>query len=226
MSATIPWEGWYHCIGGTYGSWLLGDDRGSRTRHHRQHIEGDYRNPPPEGKYDYLRRRSEEAMKRPPVIFSVEAREPACRIMGEALLFYGAEVVDLCVSAYHRHALVKFDGCKVTLPRQSPRTPVRGSRPVSAYEINPVPRLVLGKVRSWTTRQLKAGGFFEDVAGGLWAKRPKIQPIESRDHWQYVGGRYIPDHVAEGAAVWSMLREDPRTEDPRMKDPPPGGGGL
>jgi hypothetical protein len=29
---------WYHIIMSTYGSWLYGDARGFRTRHHREHI--------------------------------------------------------------------------------------------------------------------------------------------------------------------------------------------
>lgn len=44
-----PWNDWCHCMGHTYGTWLPGDPCSFRTRHHRQHIEGDYRNPPPKG---------------------------------------------------------------------------------------------------------------------------------------------------------------------------------
>jgi hypothetical protein len=41
------WRDWYHVTGSTYGAWLPGDPRGFRTRHHRQHVEGDYKDPPP-----------------------------------------------------------------------------------------------------------------------------------------------------------------------------------
>jgi hypothetical protein len=33
-------------MGHTYGTWLPGDPKGFRTRHHREHIEGDYKKPP------------------------------------------------------------------------------------------------------------------------------------------------------------------------------------
>ena len=33
------------------------------TRHHREHVEGDYKDPPPTGKYDIKRRRSMEILK-------------------------------------------------------------------------------------------------------------------------------------------------------------------
>src|SRR3954468_9029001 len=51
--AETPWNNWYHCMGNTYGTWLPGDPRGFRTRLHREHVEGDYRNPPKE---DYRQR--------------------------------------------------------------------------------------------------------------------------------------------------------------------------
>ena len=43
------WHGWFHIIGNTYGTWVRGDPKGFRTLHHREHIEGDYKHPPPPG---------------------------------------------------------------------------------------------------------------------------------------------------------------------------------
>jgi len=51
MSALAPWRDWYHCVVTTYGAWLRGDPRGWRSRHHREHIQGDYRRPPSSGTY-------------------------------------------------------------------------------------------------------------------------------------------------------------------------------
>ena len=42
-----PWQSWYHCNGTFKGNWLRGDERGWRSRNHREHVEGDYKNPPP-----------------------------------------------------------------------------------------------------------------------------------------------------------------------------------
>ena len=38
-----PWNFWYHVGSNTKGTWLTGDPRGFRSRHHREHVEGDYR---------------------------------------------------------------------------------------------------------------------------------------------------------------------------------------
>jgi hypothetical protein len=62
--STRPWNDWYHCMGSTYGTWLPGDARGFRTRHHREHIEGDYRNPPPKGMYEARHQQSKDVMQR------------------------------------------------------------------------------------------------------------------------------------------------------------------
>ena len=61
-----PWNDWYHTTAHTYGTWLRGDARGWRARHHREHVDGDYRNPPPKGKYDALYQYSKSLMKRDP----------------------------------------------------------------------------------------------------------------------------------------------------------------
>ena len=45
ISSMLPWNDWYHCTTHTYGSWLRGDRRGWRARHHREHVQGDYKNP-------------------------------------------------------------------------------------------------------------------------------------------------------------------------------------
>src|SRR5438132_1090306 len=58
------WNGWYHCTASTYGTWLRGDPRGWRARHHREHVLGDYRSPPPKGMYGKLHERSKKLMKR------------------------------------------------------------------------------------------------------------------------------------------------------------------
>ena len=69
-----PWDDWYHVMGHTYGTWLPGDPKGFRTRDHREHVEGDYRNPPPKGMYDGLHEAAKRAMKREPVFLNREQR--------------------------------------------------------------------------------------------------------------------------------------------------------
>lgn len=208
--ALKPWDDWYHVMGNTYGTWVRGDPRGWRSRHHREHVEGDYKSPPPEGAYDEEYRRSMAGMKGRPVVFTIEQRGLACRWMGEALLFYKAEVEGLCMGAKHFHLLARFVECGVERPPApadgNPRPGGRGrSKVIHAFDVDPKPRLVVGKAKSWVTKQMKRAGHFADHAGGLWGKRPQVLPVECGDHFDYLRTRYIPEHRGEGAAVWGEL---------------------
>ena len=151
-------------------------------------------------------------MKRGVVVFTPVQRPIVCRQFGDALLFYQVGFVDLSVGATHFHTLARFTACTVESPPPpgggDPRPGGRGlseKRHPSAYDVDPLPRTVLGRVRSYTTRELKETGHFSNRKGGLWAKRPKIVPIECEEHFRFVGEQYIPGHAREGAAVWSML---------------------
>ena len=359
----LPWRNWYHCMASTFGQWLPGDERGFRTRHHREHIEGDYKNPPPQGKYAGRLARSRRLMNRPPVWLPPAAREEACRRIAEALRHYGVEVVDLCVTATHFHVLARFSPFVIAPPSphaaasasmrpallghasalpcarrsdvatpvsdavdskvvghefvgpehvvsehaatehvvaeivfpeigavpdipweqlksliesaagyftdddddtpentfddisdcnhaaspptpvggpamDNPPTPVGGSAldnpptpspppppPLSvvplppspptgvgglcpahwrADGLDPRPRYLIGKAKSWCSRHVKAAGLLQCPAG-LFAKRGKIVPIESRRH-QLAVVRYIRRHVNEGGAVQSLTQ--------------------
>jgi hypothetical protein len=48
------WNSWHHCTGSTYGAWLRGDPPGWRSKQHREHVDGDYKRPPPAGRYKEL----------------------------------------------------------------------------------------------------------------------------------------------------------------------------
>src|SRR6266496_1335079 len=102
------WNGWYHCTGSTYGTWVRGDPRGWRSRKHHEHVDGDYKNPPPAGKYDRQYQHSQRLMKRERVVLTPEQRAFACRAMVEALLERDVDVVGFCVAAKHWHGLLRF----------------------------------------------------------------------------------------------------------------------
>src|SRR3954469_5350014 len=97
---------WFHVTTHTYGVWLYGDPRGFRTRHHREHIEGDYKNPPPKGKYADRYERSKESLKQDPVKLDAEMRALVGAALRERLLGLGAEVLAVAMSATHAHILV------------------------------------------------------------------------------------------------------------------------
>src|SRR5690606_29068382 len=89
------WHNWYHCVGSTYGTWLRGDPRGFRTFRHREHVEGDYRNPPPPGVWAAVFVQSEEAMKFPPVVLEKKCREVVCTAMVDKMQRDRVELVAL-----------------------------------------------------------------------------------------------------------------------------------
>lgn len=61
------WNGWFHINGNTCGTWVHGDTRGWRSRHHRDHVTGDYKHPPAPGMYDRLETWSENMMGKEPI---------------------------------------------------------------------------------------------------------------------------------------------------------------
>lgn len=203
-------------MGNTYGTWLPGDPKGFRTLHHREHVEGDYRFPPPPGMYDQRWETAKRNMKRPAVFFARQLRPIICRIMADALRdHYNVELVELSIGGMHFHLLARFTpvgvdpyhhlqsmGIQLTHQRRTAQHASR--RRMSAYDHDPAPRRILGMVRSWTTRRLKQLGHFVDHPGGLWAQRPKILPVTSRSH-QLASVQYIRRHDTQGAAVLSLL---------------------
>jgi hypothetical protein len=209
-----PWRNWYHCMGNTFGTWLPGDPRGFRTPHHRDHVEGDYRFPPPPGIYDELYQRSQHLMKRSAVFLPDVLRPLVCRLLADTLREqYQVQVVELSVGGVHFHLLARFVPVGVDPYEQLDRLRIRlthaksprpGGRGLSAYDHDPVPRRILGLARSWVTHQLKQQGHFAEHTGGIWARRPKMEPIRGREH-QLAAVGYIRRHGAQRSAVLSNL---------------------
>jgi len=168
-----PWNDWYHVCGNTYGTWLKGDPRGFRTRKHREHVDGDYRNPPPEEKYTKLHEQSQSQMKRSAVWLAPPAQLLACQIMAESLSRDDCEPIAIAVDSHHFHALVR------------------------CTDQNPRKWVGLAKRRSATA--LSKGGFVEP--GGAWATRSLCKPIRDRGHQVRVF-RYIVAHGKRNASVW------------------------
>ena len=142
----------FHVTAHTYGAWLYGDPRGFRTRHHREHVEGDYKNPPPPGTYDEEYERSKKLMKQDAVILSVEWRPIVGSEFRDRLEQEGAQVLCVSASGQHVHALAK-------LP------------PVAA-------RHWVGLAKRHVTFELRDRGW----QGLVWAKRSKETPVKDRKH--------------------------------------------
>jgi len=99
---------WYHFIISTYGAWLHGDSRGFRTRHHREHIEGDYKNPPPPGMYENRERRSRKTLKQLSVVLPSNLRPIIGSALKERLQGLGAVMFCISMSGQHAHGLAKM----------------------------------------------------------------------------------------------------------------------
>ena len=170
-----PWNDWYHCMGHTYGTWLPGDPRSFRTRHHREHIEGDYKHPPPPGKYDERHLRTQSIMTREPVILGIEQRILIVRLMVESLQRRTIDVAVASMTDVHFHILARFADHN--------------------------PRHWIGLAKKESSHHANQAGQGEE--GGLWAIRSKALPINSRRH-QVNTAKYIYDHIVEGGAVWYL----------------------
>jgi hypothetical protein len=155
-----PWNNWLHVYGSTYGAWLRGDSRGWRSRHHREHGIGDYKNPPPPGMYKKLEERSKRLMKRQRVELTVDQRRVACLLLAEALLHHGVEVVEICVGKKHYHILARFIalGARFTMDRDY--------------------RKLVGIAKTHSAREMSEAGLIG--RGGVWAVRCKAKPINDR----------------------------------------------
>lgn len=189
-----PWQNWMHCTGSTYGTWLRGDPRGWRSRDHREHVEGDYRSPPPSGAYDALLEQSKRLMKRAGVTLTWEARVVACRTMVEALRFHEVTVADLCVGARHWHALAQFFPTNPDFWR---------SIEMQQLSMNRDPRHLMGIAKKESARELSRQHLAQP--GGVWARGCGRRYIKNEGHFNYVWTDYIPGHGRQGAAVYSIL---------------------
>ncbi len=165
---------WFHCTTHTYGAWLYGDPRGFRTRHHREHVDGDYKHRPPAGTYDEELARSRRLLKQPPVVLPPAWRAVVGEAFVERLIQSGAQVLALSCSGQHVHLLAKTPGGEV-------------------------PRQWVGRAKMHATFVLRRHGW----VGEVWAVRCKVIPVRDRRH-QLNAFNYIKDHAAEGAWVWDF----------------------
>ncbi len=143
---------WHHIVLTTYGAWLHGDSRGFRTRHHREHVVGDYKNPPPPGMYAEKERRSRASLKTAPVELTGEWRSRVGNALWQDFTRQGAWVLVLAVASQHVHVLVKLN---------------RKQR-----------RKIAGRAKRFATLKLRE----HEWPGNLWGVRSKAVVIRDRAH--------------------------------------------
>jgi hypothetical protein len=189
---------WFHVIGATYGSWLPGDPRGFRTRHHRTHVPYDYKRRPPRGAYDELHERSKRLMNRPPVRLSWRAREIALREMVHVLESHGVVVRVACVGPTHFHALIRVAAPTPTVGDAPGRDRHPWASRRDGNDHLAKVRHLVGNAKRRASRALLDAQLVRP--GGVWSKRVEVVPVRSTEHGRATIA-YILEHVHEGAVV-------------------------
>jgi hypothetical protein len=144
---------WRHVIINTHCSWLHGSPRGFRSRKHRIHSSGDYRNPPLPGEHAGLFRYHKERASD-----TVEIRPDLRRLVGQAfvhaLTAAGHPVVVASVAERHAHALVELPDNIVVI------------------------RAVVGDAKRLASRAVKA-----QLPGQVWSRGGEYRRIRDDGHW-------------------------------------------
>ncbi len=174
------WNDWYHCTGNTYGTWLPYSPSGWRTRKHRDHVEGDYKNPPHRNSLEKERHeRARDSLQRPPVALCEAARFLVCEVMREVLHFHGIEVKAIAVDDHHFHVIARFPASNA--------------------------RHLIGIAKKRTARRLSDGGLV--APGGVWAKRSRAAPVSDASHLRNAI-EYVRRHAEKGAATWCAPEDE------------------
>jgi hypothetical protein len=141
----------------TYGVWLRGDPRGWRTRHHREHVNGDYKHPPRAGTWESTYKRSLHLMTqagRTPITLAEPDRQLVIAKIVEALQHHHIQVLAAALGGEHLHVLAQF---------------AAGT-----------PRKWIGIAKKHAARHLC--DLSRVPPGGIWGKRSECKPIADRAH--------------------------------------------
>lgn len=173
---------WRHVVIGTLRSWNFGDERGFRTRGHRIHSSGDYRNPPPPGEHARLHDWHVRRHAGPRVEIPLEVRRKIGAAFARKLLALEQRVIALSVGAKHLHALVE-------LPDDYRRE-----------------RALVGKAKNISSYVVR-----DDLPGRVWAAGGRFKLIKDRRHQLNVFV-YISKRQEKGAWTWTMFQPLPAEE--------------
>ncbi len=182
------WNAWYHVTVHVYGSWLRGDPRGWRARHHREHVEGDYKHPPPPGTYTHLHQYSQSLMKRDRVRIEKPLRQFVVDAIVERLKQDQIQVAIASLDSSHLHILARFPD----------------------HNVNHW----IGLSKKHASHLLRQTGQ-RTQNGGLWAKRNGVKPITDASQHQRATN-YIADHASKGAALCKPLPAEPAQADDEL----------
>ncbi|CAN5610580.1 hypothetical protein BH09PLA1_BH09PLA1_24860 [soil metagenome] len=169
----------FHIIINTHSTWLHGDPRGFRSREHRIHSSGDYRNPPPRGEHARLHAHQLKHSA-PPTVLPSNAFAVIGNAIVENLNSRGHMVEAASVNPTHSHQLVclphDFDQIKV----------------------------IMGWCKRFATRAARQQfDALRDIE--IWAEGETIKPIKDENH--HINARdYIL--TKQGADAWTWSPEN------------------
>ncbi|HET6246233.1 MAG TPA: hypothetical protein VFE47_00905 [Tepidisphaeraceae bacterium] len=167
---------WRHVIINTHSSWLHGDARGFRTRKHRIHSTGDYKNPPPAGEHAglYIYQDGKSRME-------VHIGYGERAIIGRAFVAYlrekGYTVLAVAITKMHGHALVE-------VPRELARV-----------------KQIIGQAKRFSSRAVE-----KQMPGSVWSAGGQYKPVTDRDHCENTHDYIIFERARRpGRGLFAML---------------------
>jgi len=185
------WKNWYHCMVGTYGQWLPGDERGWRERNHHEHVPGDYKNPPKvtkfsKGRHEYSKR----IMNWTPYCIREPDRETIGRLLLQSFQEHNIPILALAVCETNFHAFLQ-------IATHDPKRILGFAKRHVTFEFAPI-------IDPSTNKREQ-----------IWAGDARAKPVKDRSH-ATEAFNYILKHSAQGAWTWSY-RDDPMR--PRNPEP-------
>ncbi|MBI3408046.1 MAG: hypothetical protein HY040_06775 [Planctomycetes bacterium] len=147
-----PGMAWRHVVISTYNSWLPGDPRGFRSKDHKVHSSGDYKNPPPQGEHAGLHRFSQE-ISSDKVVIPNDLWPVIGRTIIQKLKEQAIEVLAVSVSATHCH--------------------IQAELPVDRKQT----KKVIGNCKRAASHKVR-----DRIPGQIWGLRGKYELIEDKRH--------------------------------------------
>jgi len=180
-----PWRNWYHCTVGTYASWLPGDPRGWRERDHHEHVDGDYKNPPPPTNFNAGRfQHSQKILTAEPYAIAPNDRDPIGRLLLENFAHNQTPILALAVCKNNFHALIQCAD-------HNPKRILGLAKRHVTFSFSPI-------INEQTHERRQ-----------IWAGEGGIKPIRDREHAVNTFN-YILAHINEGGWVWSFRDHLPK----------------
>jgi hypothetical protein len=163
---------WRHVIISTRRSWLHGDARGFRSRRHRIHSSGDYKNPPPEEEHEGLKRYHENRANGEAIEIPLHLRGELGQAIVAKVLAGGYRVLVIAVTPKHLHLLVELPWNLAAAKR------------------------VVGAWKTARTPAVRA-----ELPGSIWGEGGSYKPVKTESHRRNAF-KYIRDDQGPGAWVW------------------------